>query len=713
MTRKSFLATIGVLPAAASVRPAANGGKATGIRFRLNVHPARGIETNLLHEESGLVLASGSYSYSFETPRFRQPVRGDEGGELIVEGETGSGIGVRQHYRMPQGNSWIEEQITIRNRTSHPLALPRGRAGFSLPLTIEGNSVTGPLRDFKFTAVPYRREPRGDRKQYADYTLAQVLTETRYSGLRPNVRGNPAGTRAGDCVTSRFHSTMMVSQEYPEYASEGWVLTDGRIGFLITKYSQKGMEWSLLDRVPLDGNHVGLRWGGFGIFEGDPEHGAWIAPGAEHSFGVTRVTAFNGGITEGFYTFRAEMESRGHACPKDFNPPVHWNELYDNKLWWNVSFAEQDKPEARKKYYTLASMKKEAGKARDIGCEALYLDPGWDTNFASKIWDEQRLGKIEDFAKMLRDEYGLSLSLHTPMSGWCNPSTYSRDIDRMNRDGTRAERWLCGASKSYCDETFRRLDALARGGARYFMFDGTIYSGECWDPNHGHPVPARLEEQVQSLNRLARMVHERYPHVLIEMHDQLVGGTYLRYVPTYYGQGASAPREGDPKAAGWDDVWAYELMWDPMKDLVSGNAIVLYYYNLAYSMPLYIHIDLRKDNINALMLWWNASTCRHLGMGGTHSDPAVRAAQKAAMRDYCRLKPFFTAGTFYGIDEMTHVHRHPAEPKLVINCFNLEKNSVTRTVEFDTARFGLRPGRFSEKITIPAYGHVLLETPKS
>ncbi|MEN6535185.1 MAG: hypothetical protein ABFD89_16090, partial [Bryobacteraceae bacterium] len=208
-------------------------------------------------------------------------------------------------------------------------------------------------------------------------------------------------------------------------------------------------------------------------------------------------------------------------------------------------------------------------------------------------------------------------------------------------------------------------------------------------------------------------VHEKHPHVLIEMHDQLVGGTNLRYVPTYYGQGASAPREGDPKAAGWDDVWAYELMWDPMRDLVSGNAIVLYYYNLAYSMPLYIHIDLRKDNINALMLWWNASTCRHLGMGGTHSDPAVRAAQKAAMRDYRRLKPFFTAGTFYGIDEMTHVHRHPAEPKLVVNCFNLEKEPVTRTVEFDNARFDLPPGRFSEKITIPACGHVLLETPKS
>ena len=26
-------------------------------------------------------------------------------------------------------------------------------------------------------------------------------------------------------------------------------------------------------------------------------------------------------------------------------------------------------------------------------------------------------------------------------------------------------------------------------GAAYFMFDGTAYHGECWDPKHGHQVP--------------------------------------------------------------------------------------------------------------------------------------------------------------------------------------------------------------------------------
>ena len=63
-------------------------------------------------------------------------------------------------------------------------------------------------------------------------------------------------------------------------------------------------------------------------------------------------------------------------------------------------------------------------------------------------------------------------------------------------------------------------------------------------------------------------------------------------------------------------------MWAPMEDLLSGRAITLYYYNLAYGLPLYIHIDLRADNQNALV-FWNASTCRHLGIGGTHKDAAV------------------------------------------------------------------------------------------
>jgi hypothetical protein len=687
-------------------------------QWRLSLSPGAGLKVQVVHTHSGIVLAQGDYSYSIGTPSFgkAQESRDGQTKTLRLTGEIAGGIGLQHKFRIPAEEPWLEEQITISNRSSAVLALPYGRCGFVLPLRLEDGAVAGAWRDFKVTAVPYRREPAGNRTQYADYTLHQVLSEPRISHLRAETPIE----RSGNVVLTTVYASGIVQTLYPFYASEGWILTDGRRGFLLTKYSQQGMEWALLDRLPLGDRCAGFRWGGFGIFQGDPEHGAWLAPGESHPFGVTRLTAFEGGIEQGFYLFRAEMESRGHGCPKGFNPPVHWNELYDNKLWW-LRGGGMDLPENRKKYYTLADMKEEAAKARDIGCEALYLDPGWDTLFASKIWDESRMGSLRGFTALLDREYGLSLSLHTPLSGWCDPSSYSRSLDRMNRDGSRVPRSLCGASVQYVEETRSRLEALARDGARFFMFDGTMHNGECWDPTHGHLVPSRREEHVAATNKLARQVHAKYPQVLIEMHDQMLGGTHLRYVPTYYGQGIGGGAEADK---GFDSVWAFELMWDPMTDLVGGHSIALYYYNLAYSLPLYLHIDLRKDNAQCLMFWWNASTCRHLGIGGTHPDPRVQKAQKDAMATYRRLEAFFKAGTFYGLDEMVHVHVHPTEPAAVINCFNLEDHAVDRRIEVHPGKLGLqargsyqfkgttahRAGdRYILELTVPSYGHSLVE----
>jgi hypothetical protein len=628
---------------------------------------------------------------------------------------------ILQEFRVPRAHPWVEEQITFANRGVTPLDLECARCGFVLPVALSQEGVAGPMKAFKFTAIPYRREPNGNRAQYADFTLAQVLTALCPSEL-----------------------WTYATVETPAYASEGWAWTDGQRGFLLTKYSQRGMEWSLLDRVPLEGHQVGLRWGGCGIFHGDPEHGAWLLPGESHRFGLTRLTAYSGGMLEGFYTFRAEMDERGHGCPKGFDPPVHWNELYDNKLWW-LPGEGQDNPENRKKYYTLADMKEEAAKAQAIGAEALYMDPGWDTNFASKIWDEARLGPYRAFTEMLRRDYGLKSSLHTPLSGWCNPTSYPPEMYRLDRFGQRLT-WekarghgaspLCGASRQYLEETARRLMALARDGAAYFMFDGTAYNGECWDSRHGHLVPARREEHVQALCRLARLVHAEYPQVLIEMHDPVVGGTTIRYTPTYYGHGPAPAEpplnpllgkegtEGWSHAAGFDSVWAFELMWSPMENLLSGSSVTLYYYNLAYGLPLYIHIDLRTDNAQALVFWWNASTCRHLGIGGTHKDPEVRKAHREAMAVYRRLAPFFKAGTFYGVEETIHVHVHPTEPAAVVNCFNLGERALRREVEFQPGKFGLDPQRvynitgipsqrvavgYSLRFDLPALGHRLAE----
>jgi hypothetical protein len=728
MTRRRFFAGAGALTALAAVPTSAaadnpqgsewSGGSEENATFRLSLSPGEGLKnTRLVHPASGLILADANYSYSFEPPTFEssQMEKSEDGSVWIhLQGSTwGGSLGILQRFHLPHNKPWLEEQVTLINRSSVPIDLSGERIGFVLPLTLEGAKVSGPWSDFKYTAVPYRREPRGNKSQYFDFSVEQILNE-------------------------EFRSELMTydTKTTPDYASEGWAWTDGKQGFLVTKYSQEGMEWSILDRVPLGKDRVGLRWGGFGMHLGEPEHGAWLLPGETHHYGVTRITAYQGGLLEGFYSFRQEMAERGHGCPKGFNPPVHWNELYDNKLWWTPG-EDQGDPGVRKKYYQLADIKEEAAKAKAIGCQALYLDPGWDTLFGSKIWDETRMGSCKDFVDTLRRDYGLKLSLHTPLSGWCDPTAYPSEMYRMDRFGQRLT-WgrrsgfgaspLCGASQPYIEETARRLKALAHDGATFFMFDGTGYRGECWDPQHGHPVPAGCEEHVQAISRLARMVHAEYPQVLIEMHDQVAGGSTIRPTPTYYGHGQAAPGEQVAEALGFNSVWAFELMWGPMEDLMTGHSIALYYYNLAYGLPLYIHIDLRKDNINAVEFWWNASTCRHLGIGGTHKDVAVQEAHHAAMATYRRLEAFFKAGTFYGLDEMVHVHAHPTESAAVVNCFNLEDQPARRTIEIDPAKVGLsssltyqikgaparREGsRYIVEVEIPSQGHVMFEMVQS
>ncbi|MEO6964524.1 MAG: hypothetical protein ABI076_01335, partial [Acidobacteriaceae bacterium] len=132
----------------------------------------------------------------------------------------------------------------------------------------------------------------------------------------------------------------------------------------------------------------------------------------------------------------------------------------------------------------------------------------------------------------------------------------------------------------------------------------------------------------------------------------------------------------------------------------------------------------RADNENAVVFWWNASTCRHLGIGGTHPDAAVRQAQKESMASYRRLKPYFAVGAFYGMDEQTHVHTDREGKSAVMNCFNLEDHPIEREIRFEPARLGLLHNKiyqFSDAtlrrsgeayvgtVSIPAFGHKLVE----
>jgi hypothetical protein len=669
------------------------------LRFSLTM--GNGLQAKLVHTPTNTVLADGPYSYSLGPLKFAGMRLDDNSAPpnsdtFTVVGTTDTGISIQHTFALTDTS--LYESIKLINTSSHPLAT-QFRCGFVLPVAVDT------LKDYVFTAVPYRREPSGNRQQYADYKLTDILTKRRRSRLRenPEIR-NEVG---------RFSQPRVFTEDY---FSEGWAITDGKQGFLLTKYNQVDRDFAVLDHVPLAGDQVGLRWGGAGTND-DSEGWYHIAPGAARDFGVTRLTPFTGDLMQGYYTFRAEMDARGHVMPDSYDPPSHWNELYDNKLWWTGNHAD---PELRKKFYTLADLKYAAGQAQTYGCEALYCDPGWDTPQSSKIWGEERLGKLTDFLAMLKSEYGgLKLSLHTPLSGWTGVNADLIPGTALDREEP-GPTYACGASLKYIDETVKRLTVLANAGVSFFMFDGTVWMGECRDATHGHSSPSTTREHVDAMNKIAYGVHKNNPDVLIEMHDQMLGGIGLRWVPSYYGQGKNA--EGD---SGWNEIWAFELMWSPMDDLVGGHSIALYYFNLAYNIPAYIHIDLRNDNEHGLMLWWNISTCRHLGVGGTHGDAGVRATQKEIIGIYRRLKPFYATGTFYGINETTHVHVDRKKTGAVVNIFNLSDQPISPEIKFDPTLYGLDPAKtykfngttfaksgniYSETIPpIPPYAHQLIE----
>jgi hypothetical protein len=630
----------------------------TNGRLELTIDVKSGINPcRLVDKKSGRVYADTDYFWcnGARPALLEEPSISEKNGtrSATLKGKIGD-LEIEQTFIAPADEpNVITEVIRLRNPSEKIFELPAFACGFAKNVH-DGKEYKSDVAQSHFCDVPYRRHP--ETGELCDFTI-QDISEKKwwYSTVRSQIYDRKESIIRG---------------------AEAWAWHDKDNTLLITKYNPDSMEWSLVEVTPKDMGKV-LRFGGAGRWKlGDPEGAARLAPGATFTFGETRYQVLDGDWREGYKAFRKFTASKGHVTPPNFNPPVHWNELYDNPYIWREIW---DTAENRNKFYQFKDMEIEAEKAKEMSCECLYLDPGWDTSFSSNIWGDDRLGKQEDFVRWLKDKYNFKLALHTPLAPWTNPESYPAELLRMDKAGNRMGE-LCTSSPAYIETKVARLKELCKKGAYFLMYDGSWFPGECWDKTHGHSLPVTHQEHVDAILKIQQKLHEAYPNVLIEQHDPMTGPGTPRYVPTYFMHA---------KPGAFDELWGFEYMVEPMDDIITRRAFSLYYVNLAYGIPVYLHIDLRKDNANAMMLWWYASTCRHLGFGGKSADPAVWETQKNAMKTYMKLKRFFTQGVFYGLDETIHVHTLPDAKQAIVNVFNLEEQPATKEICFRLTEIGL------------------------
>lgn len=651
--------------------------------LELTIETKPGVNARLLRNTaSGELYADRDYSWpGGEFPRMEKAPAIAKGKDRTLtvrfKGLLDS-ILVEQTFTAPGDEPGvILESITIRNPSTKAVVTADFRCGFTKRIR-EDQAWSQDAGKVRICPVPYRRETNG---AVQDFPLREVAEH----------RMSYAGWAETLCTT-------------PVWGAEGWVWSSGAGTLLLAKHNPDGMEWSLMEPLKRRAG-TDIRFGGAGQWKhGHPEGSTELLPGKSYRFGETRFQAIDGDWKQAYYAYRHYLDSKGCKTPKEYNPPVHWNELYDNEYYSKVvamcddyfgpskpGFCPEFYKTAKKlldEYYSLELMKAEAAKARELGCEALYLDPGWDIGGPDlHVWDAGRLGPMGSFVKMVRNDYGLK-----GVSLWCSlggvpptigdPTACPLEARVLTRDGKKADLLVCCPSPGFLDTKEKRLLELCRNGASFLMFDSDQYSGPCYDKTHGHSIPSTREEHAKALFELARRVKKKYPHVLIEMHDPITGPSSIHYTPTYYGY--APPRS-------FDCLWGHEFMWSPMDDLLSGRAISLYYYNLAYSIPLYLHVNLKQDNENALVFWWYASTCRHLGVGGKPGSK-VWEAEKQAMRTYLGLKRFYTRGVFYGIEETVHAHTLPDIRESVLDVFNLGDQPAEKAVRIRLSDIGLPAG---------------------
>ncbi len=354
-----------------------------------------------------------------------------------------------------------------------------------------------------------------------------------------------------------------------------------------------------------------------------------LGPDKACDFLETRYMFYSGRAENGLYLYRAFMKSRGICMPTDYDPPFNYCVYYEYPG-----------------YFAREELMEEADLAASLGCTLLYTDQGWEDYFGNGIWDTKRLGALEEMVEELSQRglaLGVLVGMH--MKAYCMPkSVWRRDsAGKINRGDPWHPVGVCAQSPVWQRIKRMRLKKLALCGIRFMSFDFNNYENVCHAQGHRHEGCSGEWEHAAALARMQAGLKKECPNLLIEAHDWLNAGTYTYPVYLF------------PKSC--HERWGFEYMWAPFEDFKSGRLRNLYYYNMAYEKPMYLHIDLADDNAHMTVFWYIASTVRHLGIGNfSQVEEGRKEVCKEAISRYCEVKEYLTRGTFWGIDPMIHVH---------------------------------------------------------
>lgn len=633
----------------------------------LELHVRLGATPNpylLVDRSSGVRYADADYQYlvEYETSGGMRTVsrlrslnhelqRRDDETTLKIEGvfeDAAHSLRLQQVFRVPKDGGFLEEEITLSNPGRLACRVKRISCGFRKGLYAVDREEWNPImRDFQLVAIPFRVDPTGRKNHFSMWELHG---------------GHPSHSR---------------------HLSEAWSWSDGKRGLVVSHYSQDLLRFSVME-TSYSQQGVFLEFGGSGAERQAEEDGFLfeLPPSGKMSLGAARYVALDGGWEEGYSEYKRWMDKRGHGLPVRYQPPLHWEPYYD--FPWL--------------HYTRGQMLDEARLAVQMGCELLYMDPRWEQVSGSGLWDADKLGAFDSFVDSVRDLGLRGIGLHImgnlrPDEGQAAPQKLFPGSYRVDKEGKTHFAQPCFASAWRGEKTARLNKLTANPGVQFMMFDFHGWNGACWDRAHGHQVPLRRSEHAKGIDDVIRSLKRSHPDMTIEAHDPIVAGVASTFAPMYLGHDGSRS---------FDERWGFEYMHNPLADLMRGQAISLYYYNLAYDLPLYLHIPMYADNENAVMFWWYASTVRHLGIGGTrtsyaapgrggfHALPAERfRLYQRVVAEYKALRPFFIRGEFRGLHEMIHVHSLPDRNEAVLLLFNLTQKEQSERIEVTPARLGL------------------------